>query len=421
MDEPGAERWQAWRRRKYGGTVKTPSDEMPVVTALAVGVLLGIKAWAGNLDPTNVPGPTMHTLEETYQKAESLAAPLRTLSPTTTVVAAGYYAATNLTQVDPDLTASNVRAGVSLFGVTGDSDVVNTSSGDATANDLLTGKTAWVAGSEVNGAMADRRAVTITPSTVQQTIPQGYHNGSGYVEGDADLVSANIRAGVDIFGVTGDPNVVDTSSGDAAAADIKTGKKAWVDGNEVTGIASVADAPAPVARTGQTPSLPRNPAAAGSDGNLQKGVPWPNPRFSDNANGTVTDNLTGLIWLKDANAFGTLLWSNALTACSTLNSGEHGLADGSVEGDWRLPTIKELLSLLCCRYYNPALSNTAGTGHFEPGEPFANLQSWYWSSSTRAGDTIQAWGIRMYNGFEESMPKGGPYYPPYVWPVRGGQ
>jgi hypothetical protein len=31
------------------------------------------------------------------------------------------------------------------------------------------------------------------------------------------------------------------------------------------------------------------------------GVAWPNPRFTDNSDGTVTDNLTGLIWLKNAN------------------------------------------------------------------------------------------------------------------------
>ena len=36
----------------------------------------------------------------------------------------------------------------------------------------------------------------------------------------------------------------------------------------------------------------------------KKGVAWPNPRFTDNGNGTVTDNLTGLIWLKNANCFG---------------------------------------------------------------------------------------------------------------------
>jgi hypothetical protein len=53
--------------------------------------------------------------------------------------------------------------------------------------------------------------------------------------------------------------------------------------------------PAPVPKTGQTPTVPLDPAPGGSDGNLQKGVAWPNPRFTDNGNGTVTDNLTNLV------------------------------------------------------------------------------------------------------------------------------
>ena len=52
----------------------------------------------------------------------------------------------------------------------------------------------------------------------------------------------------------------------------------------------------PVEKTGQTTSY-----ATGDDGDLEKGLAWPNPRFTDNEDGTVTDNLTGLIWLKNAN------------------------------------------------------------------------------------------------------------------------
>lgn len=54
-------------------------------------------------------------------------------------------------------------------------------------------------------------------------------------------------------------------------------------------------ATAPVPKTGQTTSF-----APRDDGGLEKGVAWPNPRFTDNSNGTITDNLTGLIWLKNA-------------------------------------------------------------------------------------------------------------------------
>ena len=60
--------------------------------------------------------------------------------------------------------------------------------------------------------------------------------------------------------------------------------------------------PAPVPKTGQTTSFAK--VAKGDDGNLMSGVAWPNPRFTDNNDGTVTDNLTGLIWLKNSLAGG---------------------------------------------------------------------------------------------------------------------
>jgi hypothetical protein len=42
------------------------------------------------------------------------------------------------------------------------------------------------------------------------------------------------------------------------------------------------------------------------------------PRFRDRGDGTVKDNLTNLIWLKDANCFGPQTWDNALDAANTL-------------------------------------------------------------------------------------------------------
>jgi len=161
--------------------------------------------------------------------------------------------------------------------------------------------------------------------------------------------------------------------------------------------------PAPVEKTGQTtPSLP------GDDGNLQKGVAWPNPRFTDNGDGTVKDNLTGLIWLKNANAFGERIWSSALTDCNTLNSGEHDLTDGSVEGDWHLPTVKELHSLIDFGNYSPALPTV---------NPFTGVQSYYyWSGTTHALYTDRAWFVGLNYGYVSSASKDGSFY--YVWPVR---
>jgi hypothetical protein len=51
------------------------------------------------------------------------------------------------------------------------------------------------------------------------------------------------------------------------------------------------------------------------------GVPWPNPRFTDNLDGSVTDNPSGLAWLKDANCDGAKTWLVALTWAKGLHDG----------------------------------------------------------------------------------------------------
>ena len=172
-------------------------------------------------------------------------------------------------------------------------------------------------------------------------------------------------------------------------------------------------APAPVEKTGQTTSY-----ATGDDGDLEKGVAWPNPRFTDNGDGTVTDNLTGLIWLKNANCFGTRSWNNALSDSNGLSSGSCGLTDGSNSGDWRLPNKRELISITHDGYYGPSLPDTAGTGNWSQGDPFNNVQSdYYWSATTNASSTNYAWSVHMYYGYVYEAYKTNYYY---VWPVRGG-
>src|SRR5215510_594639 len=140
-------------------------------------------------------------------------------------------------------------------------------------------------------------------------------------------------------------------------------------------------------------------AATGQDGEIQAGVPFPTPRFSDKGNGTVTDNLTNLIWLKNANCFGGQTWANALTAANNLHdtgtpstTDDYGLSDGSVAGAWRLPNVKELQSLIDFGFFNPALSNAAGTAKWTEGDAFSGVQSSdYWSSTTLADLPVSAW------------------------------
>jgi hypothetical protein len=90
----------------------------------------------------------------------------------------------------------------------------------------------------------------------------------------------------------------------------------------------------------------------GQDGELQVGVEWPVPRFTDNGNGngTITDNLTGLTWLKDANCFGTYhIRTDALNAVADLNANPGSYTCGGYTAtydDWVLPNINELEPVL---------------------------------------------------------------------------
>jgi hypothetical protein len=153
--------------------------------------------------------------------------------------------------------------------------------------------------------------------------------------------------------------------------------------------------------TGQT-----NVYQTGDDGYYQKGVTNPVPRFvALDESDQIRDNLTGLIWAKDANINGTKNWSAAITYCESLVYGG--------TNDWRLPNIRELSSLVDYANNNPALP----TGH-----PFSNVQSFYWSSTTCSFNyfgNVNAWYVYLYYG--------DPHYDNVkvgllsVWPVRGGQ
>ena len=164
------------------------------------------------------------------------------------------------------------------------------------------------------------------------------------------------------------------------------------------------------------------------DGELQLGVTWPNPRFIKNADATVTDNLTGLIWLEDANCFGEQSWTNALAKANALFDGctdcggtdnDCNLGDSSVPGQWRLPNVRELQSLAHYGVSDPAVPNTAGTGQWAEGDPFSGVQSSsYWSSTTFADDPGDAWVVSMGDAWVDFDFKANPGY---VWPVRGGQ
>lgn len=149
-------------------------------------------------------------------------------------------------------------------------------------------------------------------------------------------------------------------------------------------------------------------------------------RWCDQGDGTVKDMTTGLVWLKNAAWGGQKLWRNSSTDCNAPNytcyddahsraailaAGADGadLSDGSVEGDWRLPTQAELHGLA---------NGTEAIRSGSPG-PFSGVQeNFYWSSTTHAVLPYYAWGVYLNNGGASNGVKYGTFY---VWPVRAGQ
>jgi len=180
-------------------------------------------------------------------------------------------------------------------------------------------------------------------------------------------------------------------------------------------------------KTGQTLCYGANGtidcANTGQDGETQIGATWPSPRFTDNLNGTVTDNFTGLTWLQDAlctalnppavngASQGGRDWVSALAAANALRSGQCGLSDGSIAGIWRLPNVNEMESLVDFSRSNPPLP---ANNHFIniPANPI------YWTSTITADyyPGVNAIGEDMFTGKIQGDEK---ITPKYIWPVKG--
>ena len=161
-------------------------------------------------------------------------------------------------------------------------------------------------------------------------------------------------------------------------------------------------------------------AGSGQDAELQMGAAWPQPRFIDNGNQTITDNLTGLIWTRDANlritrdpstgvdgntSDGAVAWQEALDSLKKLNrEGYLGFSD------WRLPNRNELASMMNYAEPDPfSWLNWQG---------FFSVQDNYWSSGTVASTTGKAWNVKTTGailGEYKSSGKSGSF----LWPVRG--
>jgi hypothetical protein len=144
-------------------------------------------------------------------------------------------------------------------------------------------------------------------------------------------------------------------------------------------------------------------AGTGQDGNINSGVPWPEPRFSTSIGADCRmDNLTGLIWAKNGSLSVATTWQGALDFVA-------GLTLCGLTG-WRLPNINELQSLTY-----PCGDIDISTWLTDQG--FTGMQSLYWSSTTGAYNTGYAADVSMSENVMITHAIKSENH--YVLPVRG--
>ena len=175
--------------------------------------------------------------------------------------------------------------------------------------------------------------------------------------------------------------------------------------------------------TGQLRTAPRaGEAFFGQDAFYQ----GPQPSYRDNGDGTVSDLNTGLVWQKKPHLGGKLTYREAVAQAGTLKLAGHS--------DWRLPTIKELYSLIdfngCVHSRTPVPYIDTRFFEFSFGDESKGertIDAQYWSSTEYVGLTMRGnatvFGVNFADGRIKGYPRdtgrGGRPMRQFVRYVRG--
>ncbi len=124
------------------------------------------------------------------------------------------------------------------------------------------------------------------------------------------------------------------------------------------------------------------------------------PALTDNGDGTITDQVTGLMWQQTPPAFNGS-WLGALDYCASLELAGHD--------DWRAPTLKELFSISDFSRGWPYLN----TDYFDLADPVVSKDEQYWSSNnylvgTTHGGQASAFGVNHGTGHIKAYPANTP-------------
>jgi hypothetical protein len=178
---------------------------------------------------------------------------------------------------------------------------------------------------------------------------------------------------------------------------------------------------------------------AGSDGDLESGGTL---SYTDNGDGTITDNNTGLMWEKKSDTGSFHGNDQSYTWC--VDVGNNGCDTNNMDGtiattflanlngsffagytDWRIPNVKELESIANYEGFSPAVdpafhhsATCAGCTNSTPTACSCTTSLPYWSSTNR--DLSTAWTVNFLDGTVSATNKSGFFSARPVRAVRGG-
>ncbi|MBZ9637519.1 hypothetical protein [Clostridium sp. FP1] len=124
-----------------------------------------------------------------------------TANGATKVVPEGYTSGGTITASITNLSASTILKGQTVGGVVGTA----TSDANADAGGIYTGKTAYINGVKITGAMADNgyQNATITAQGATKVVPLGFTGGGTITANISNLVASNVKNGSNVGGVIG--------------------------------------------------------------------------------------------------------------------------------------------------------------------------------------------------------------------------
>ena len=141
-------------------------------------------------------------------------------------------------------------------------------------------------------------------------------------------------------------------------------------------------------------------------------------RFQDNGNGTFDDTLTGLTWLGVRDCVPLHTWATGVDFANNFSASSGdcpNLSDDSEAGDWRMPNINELFSLVNFSVAFPA---------WDPAIPFSGewledpIAGIYWSSTSFKGFSPETNAYTLNSGVGLTRATGKTSRRQYILPVR---